>query len=57
MNLIKYNVDKKAAKAKALFELESAKEILQNLTTKLANVTQCKQSTMAAAEVVRNRSR
>ncbi|KAL2340437.1 hypothetical protein Fmac_008377 [Flemingia macrophylla] len=46
-----------ATKAKALSELESAKEILQNLTTKLANVSQCKQSTMATTEVVRNRSR
>ncbi|KAL2330565.1 hypothetical protein Fmac_018146 [Flemingia macrophylla] len=49
--------DAEATKAKSLSELESAKEILQNLTTKLANVSQCKQSTMAATEVVRNKSR
>ncbi|KAL2319235.1 hypothetical protein Fmac_028204 [Flemingia macrophylla] len=51
-NLRKKHVDNaEATKAKALSELESAKEILQNLTTKLANVRQCKQSAMAAAEV------
>ncbi|KAL2339293.1 hypothetical protein Fmac_013739 [Flemingia macrophylla] len=58
LNKIKKLVDNaEATKAKALSELESAKEILQNLTTKLANVRQCKQSAMAAAEVVRNQSR
>lgn len=58
LNKIKKQVDNaEATKAKALSELESAKEILQGLTTKLANVRRCKQSAMAAAEIVRNRSR
>ncbi|KAL2318226.1 hypothetical protein Fmac_032102 [Flemingia macrophylla] len=58
LNKIKKQVDNvEATKAKALSELKSAKDILQNLTTKLANVSQCKQSTMAAAKVVRNTSR
>ncbi|KAL2333214.1 hypothetical protein Fmac_014427 [Flemingia macrophylla] len=58
LNKIKKQVDNaEATKAKAISELESAKEILQNLITKLANVSQCKQSTTAAAQVERNRSR
>ncbi|KAL2326271.1 hypothetical protein Fmac_025329 [Flemingia macrophylla] len=58
LNKIKKQVDNaEVTKAKAIFELESAKEILQNLITKLANVSQCKQSTMTAAEVERHRSR
>ncbi|KAL2327788.1 hypothetical protein Fmac_021215 [Flemingia macrophylla] len=58
LNKIKKQVDNaEATKAKAISELKSAKEILQNLITKLANVIQCKQSTTAAAQVERNRSR
>ncbi|KAL2344384.1 hypothetical protein Fmac_005669 [Flemingia macrophylla] len=58
LNKIKKQVDNvEATKANAISELESAKEILQNLITKLANVSQCKQSTTAAAQVERNRSR
>ncbi|KAL2329215.1 hypothetical protein Fmac_022642 [Flemingia macrophylla] len=43
---IKKQVDNaEATKAKDISELESANEIFQNLITKLANVSQCKQST------------
>lgn len=55
---IKKHVDNaEAIKAKALCELENAKEILQNLTTKLMNVRESKQSAMEVAEFVRNQSK
>ncbi|XP_027368642.1 WEB family protein At1g12150-like [Abrus precatorius] len=46
-----------ATKAKALSDLESAKMTLHNLTTKLANVRESKQSAMEAAEAVRNETK
>ncbi|RDX89520.1 WEB family protein, partial [Mucuna pruriens] len=58
LNKIKRQMDiAEATKAKALCELENAKEILQNLTTKLTNVRQSKQSAMQAAEIVKTQSR
>lgn len=58
LNKIKKHVDNaEAIKAKALCELENAKEILQNLTTKLMNVRESKQSAMEVAEFVRNQSK
>jgi len=58
LDKIKKHVDNaEAVKAKALSDLESAKEILQNLTTRLANVRESKQSAMEAAEAVKSQSR
>ncbi|WVZ11297.1 hypothetical protein V8G54_015827 [Vigna mungo] len=58
LDKIKKHVDNaEAVKAKALSELESAKEILQNLTTRLASVRESKQSAMEAAEVVKSQTK
>ncbi|GAU14736.1 hypothetical protein TSUD_203850 [Trifolium subterraneum] len=53
--LKKHVVSAETTKAKALADLEKAKETLQNLTTKLNNVRESKQSAMEAAEVVENK--
>lgn len=55
--LKKHVVSAEATKAKALSDLEKAKETLENLTTKLNNVRESKQSAMEAAEVVKNQGK
>ncbi|CAJ1941542.1 unnamed protein product [Sphenostylis stenocarpa] len=58
LNKIKKQVDNaEADKAKALSDLESAKEILKDLTTRLTNVRESKQSAMEAAEAVKNQGK
>ncbi|KAL5056636.1 hypothetical protein RYX36_037318 [Vicia faba] len=55
--LKKHVVSAEATKAKALSDLEKAKETLENLTTKLNNVRESKQSAMEAAEAVKNQGK
>lgn len=50
-------VNAETTKARALSDLESAKETLQNLRARLNNVRESKQSAMEAAEIVRNKSK
>ncbi|XP_058753127.1 WEB family protein At1g12150-like [Vicia villosa] len=55
--LKKHVVNAEATKAKALSDLEKAKETLENLTNKLNNVRESKQSAMEAAEAVKNQGK
>ncbi|CAK8564492.1 unnamed protein product [Lathyrus sativus] len=55
--LKKHIVSAEATKAKALSDLEMAKETLENLTTKMNNVRESKQSAMEAAEAVKNQGK
>ncbi|XP_004507585.1 WEB family protein At1g12150-like [Cicer arietinum] len=55
--LKKHVVSAETTKAKALSDLEKAKETLENLTTKLNNVRDSKQSAIEAAEAVKNQGK
>ncbi|KAJ1400365.1 WEB family [Sesbania bispinosa] len=56
LHKLKRQVDSaETTKAKALSDLEKAKETLLNFTTKLANVRESKQSAMEAAEAVKSK--
>jgi DNA repair exonuclease SbcCD ATPase subunit len=55
--LKKHVASAETTKAKALADLEKAKETLGNLTTKLNNVRESKQSAMEAAEAVKNKGK
>ncbi|CAL0330718.1 unnamed protein product [Lupinus luteus] len=58
LNNIKKQLDSaETTKAKALSDLEGATRTLRNLTAKLTNVRESKQSAMEAAEAVKNRSK